>query len=322
MPFKASFYALAASVFLRSASAAYSISESYTGSTFFDGFQIDNSPELNGGFVQYVDYNTATSSGLVQQKGDSIRLGVDSTTTNTNGGRKSVRATSKNRYNEGLYLFDVQHNPGGICGSFPSLWTVGSSWPDDGEIDIIEQINLYSTNQYTLHTGKNAGCYNSDDLPQGGHNIGLNCNQGLDNGFGCAIGDDRQSSFGAGFNANGGGIQAMEWTSSYIHFWFFPRNEIPSDISSGTPKPRTWGAPTADFGLSCSISSNFHDQQIIFMIDFCGDWVKNDWSSSCQAQTGYGSCPEYVSAKPGDFQDAYWEINSVKIYKGYDDTCC
>lgn len=32
-------------------------------------------------------------------------------------------------------------------------WTVGNTWPDDGEIDIIEGWNLQTTNAPAFHTG-------------------------------------------------------------------------------------------------------------------------------------------------------------------------
>ncbi|KAL9107865.1 MAG: hypothetical protein Q9227_007283 [Pyrenula ochraceoflavens] len=305
----ASRYALAALAFVQSVYGAYTLEDTYDHTNFFEGFALDNSPEKNGGFVTYVDYNTATSSGMVSVTSNTVKMGMDHTETlTTNGpGRKGIRAVSNKSYNSGLFIFDVLHNPGGICGSFPALWTLGPNWPYDGEIDIIEQINLYNTNQYTLHSGMNANCWNSDGLPQTGSNIGNNCNQGLNGSFGCAIADNQQNSFGAAFNANQGGVQAMEWTANYIHFWFFPRGEIPQDITNGAPTPRKWGAPTADFGLGCSIPSNFIDHQIIFMTDACGDWVHNDWPSSCLKKTGYSDCPSYVAGKPGDFANAYWE---------------
>ncbi len=39
----------------------------------------------------------------------------------------------------------------------------------------------------------------------------------------------------------------MQWESSGIYVWFFPRNNIPSDITSG--HPCDWKLGTADRGF-------------------------------------------------------------------------
>ena len=134
----ASLFAFTALALFRSALAAYSLSESYDVSNFFTtGFSLDDSPELNGGFATYVDYNTATGSGMVSTTSNSVKLGMEhNTKVSSNGpGRQSIRAVSKNRYNSGLFVFDILHNPGGICGSFPALWTVGPDCPNNGEVN-------------------------------------------------------------------------------------------------------------------------------------------------------------------------------------------
>lgn len=52
-------------------------------------------------------------------------LGVDYTTPLTVAGgvgRGSVRIESKKTYNKGLFLVDIKHMPGGICGTWPAFW--------------------------------------------------------------------------------------------------------------------------------------------------------------------------------------------------------
>ena len=87
-------------------------------------------------------------------------MGVDNITVlNPSGtGRKSVRITSKKTWTHGLFIADIEHMPGGICGTWPAcelficserredmcadtvhvVWSFGPDWPDGGEIDIIE----------------------------------------------------------------------------------------------------------------------------------------------------------------------------------------
>lgn len=63
----------------------------------------------------------------------------------------------------------------------------------------------------------------------------------------------------------------MEWTSSYICVWFFPRNAIPNNIKTNTPDPSTWGKPQANFQGNCDFGSKFRDHSIVIDTTFCGD---------------------------------------------------
>lgn len=76
------------------------------------------------------------------------------------------------------------------------------------------------------------------------------------NGQGCGVLDSRTSSYGTGFNAIGGGVYAMQWTSDYIRVWFFPRQQIPTDILNLTPNPSNWGPPAANLQGSCNIDQS------------------------------------------------------------------
>jgi len=134
---------------------------------------------------------------------------------------------------------------------------------------------------------------------------------------GCGIQATQANSYGAPFNSNQGGVFATEWVNSatgWIKVWFFPRNAIPSDITSGNPNPSGWGLPMANFlfGSNCP-NTHFANQQIIFDLTFCGDWAGNVFSTSAGCS---GSCNTFVQNNPSAFTEAYWLINSVKAYSG------
>lgn len=193
----------------------------------------------------------------------------------------------------------------------PAFWTVGPDWPNGGEIDIFEGVNDQLANFQTLHTGP--GCSISDNGGFSGKLTHASCvSSGLDN-TGCQIAAENSNSYGAGFNANGGGVYATEWTSSCINVWFFPRGSIPTDVLGASPDPSSWGTPSAKFQGDCDMSKSFVDQQIVFDTTFCGDWAGKTWASSSCSQKA-DTCDSYVQNNPAAFADAYWSINALKVY--------
>lgn len=129
---------------------------------------------------------------------------------------------------------------------------------------------------------------------------------------GCGI-IGAQNSYGAGFNGGGGGVYALEWTNNYIQSFYFPRNNIPKDISSDVPNPGSWGKPYAYFGLGGSCSPNhFNNMNMVFDLTFCGDWAGAVFGSQCP---GKGSCQSFVQNNPTAFNEAYWEINYAKVFQ-------
>ena len=81
-------------------------------------FQQGSDP--TNGYVNYVDQNTALADGLINTSNNQIYIGVDSTNVATAPGRTSVRITSNKSYNHGLFILDLAHMPGGICGTWPA----------------------------------------------------------------------------------------------------------------------------------------------------------------------------------------------------------
>ena len=56
---------------------------------------------------------------------------------------------------------------------WPSIWTKGNEWPNNGEIDIIEAVNLMTYNQMALHTLN--GCFAATGTDETGTSGGNNC---------------------------------------------------------------------------------------------------------------------------------------------------
>jgi hypothetical protein len=249
------------------------------------------------GYVNYVTQSQAQSESIYKISGSQVFVGVDNKTVlNPSGtGRNSVRLMSNTAYNRGIIIGDFAHIPGTECGSWPALWVdlfciailqhntaslhvqtvtglmtisyswmVGPNWPSGGEIDIIEGVNLQSTNQMTLHTSP--GCTVSvGSGGQSGHSTGdPNCGDG--GGYnGCPVVSNTGTSYGTPFDNTGGGVYATQWTSTQIKIWYFARNSIPSDIKNGAPNPSNWGTPQANFG-GCSFDNFMKNMNIVSQI--------------------------------------------------------
>ena len=84
-----------------------------------------------------------------------VYLGVDNTTANATDGRDSVRVITQNTWSSGLFIADIAHMPGDECGIWPAYW------PNGGETEIIEGINLQTTPIITLHSGENCTVKNT-----------------------------------------------------------------------------------------------------------------------------------------------------------------
>ncbi|KAI1082747.1 glycoside hydrolase family 16 protein [Whalleya microplaca] len=288
------------------AQAAYSLLDSYDSTNFFEGFEFFNSPDPTNGFVKYHTAMEADTSLLAGYANNAIYLAVDSETMNPAGGRGSVRVNSKKSYTKGLIVADIAHQPSAQCGSWPAFWTVGgANWPYNGEIDIIEGVNLATNTTYTLHTGP--GC----SFSQG------NCNAPGTGTTGCGESSGDTKTLADGFNEIGGGVYALEWTSQAINIFFFPRTaKIPDDIATGQPDPTTWGPPAATFsGSGCNIDDHFKEHQIVFDTTLCGDWAGKVFASDATCAAKAATCQEYVAKNPAAFKDSYWLINFVKVFQ-------
>jgi hypothetical protein len=318
---------------------AYQLVEKHSGASFFDGFDFFTDLDPTHGSVAYASRLSAAPNKLIgvvlnaDNSTPSAYLGVDYTSITAD--RPSVRLTSKKSYNHALILADIKHMPSG-CGVWPALWMTGPNWPTNGEIDIVEQVNDNSYNTATLHTSSN--CAITGDISSGHSSLfsGTLATPDCDvnspsqsKNAGCGIRAPANDTFtignescihstaGSAFNAQQGGVYATLWTSTGVSIYFFPREYIPNDISSGNPDPSTWTSkPQAVFsGNGCNFDAHLKDLQLVINTDFCGDWAGDTWESDgCAAKTGVSTCAEYVQNNPEAFATAYWLFDSISIY--------
>lgn len=306
---------------------SYSLTTHYAGESLISGFNFVSIADPTNGFIAYQDYSEAVSQGLVSVNSttDVVTLSVDTTNTynpdGSEGGRPSVRLESKLAVNQGLVIGDFAHMPGSVCGSWPAFWMYGPNWPNSGEIDIIEGANTAYTNLMSAHTGPNC------NLPETGLFTGtqqlVNCTSPNDaDGYsGCNYlpPTSDMSTYGDSFNAVGGGVYAMDWTSDAIRIWHFPRGSIPQDIVDKAPDPSGWGTPQALFGggtglYSCDVETSFANMNIIINLDLCGSYAGNLWGVNNQCDDFATTCEEWVGNNPSQLTNVFWEINYVDVY--------
>ncbi|KAJ6562456.1 concanavalin A-like lectin/glucanase domain-containing protein [Mycena capillaripes] len=308
----------------------YTLQQDLSGSKFLSAFKYNESAiDFNNfGNVHFLSQADATAANLtyVDSNGHVI-VKVDNT---TNGGgdptfgRNSVYLMSNELMNIGsLLIFDANHMPFG-CSVWPSLFTQGQSWPAQGEIDIIENVNLETNNRFSLHVGSDA-CVQPTSVA--GNQTGTittaagdisNCTVTPATGqntIGCVVTETKPNSYGQGFASQGGGVFAMLWDKAGVAMWYFARSSVPSDIGgTASPDPTTWGKASAWYpASSCDPTTVFGPQIITLYIDICGAFagVQSLFASTCASAAP--NCSALVP-DPTNYNDAYWDINYLRIF--------
>ncbi|KAI0664261.1 glycoside hydrolase family 16 protein [Cubamyces menziesii] len=291
-------------------STSYKLAERYEGKNFFDGWDFFTGSDPTHGNVNFVDGDDASKLAYVQDDGTVVLAVDDFSDVAAGGNRNSIRITTKKSWERGLFIADIYAMPHG-CGVWPAYWSLGNGkdWPNAGEIDIIEGVNLNSQNQITLHSGP--GCLLDKAADALSNLLGTTCESSNGNNAGCAWQQKGNNTFGHLFNMQAGGVWAHTVESDAISVWFFDRDNIPADITNQQPDPSTWGTPDALFpNTQCDISSHFLAQSLIFDITLCGDWAGPAYSgSSCP-----GTCSQAI-ANASNFNLAKWMIGSVSVYQ-------
>lgn len=317
-----------------------------TNEYFFDAFDFSGRSDPANGFVKYQDMKSALDSHLTRIidyvyedhdnatriMTDLLYLGVDSQNI-TPTGRPSLRLESKETFNQGLFVADIYHMPGG-CGVWPAFWMLGTAgpWPDAGEVDILEGINEQTQNRMSLHTSKALTIDNhTNPLKisskvaggiQNGVALTTDCNVVSSGGRGCSVSSNRpEEAFGMEFNRQLGSFMVVEFTSGWIKVWQMDRltgEEIFGQNSAGSIDAGGqigWGTPTAVFSRNgTNLEPFFRDLRIILNTDFCGPWIDGGWTTSSCASLA-PTCREYVEKNPVAFEEAYWLVKSVQVYE-------
>ncbi|KAK6085904.1 mixed-linked glucanase [Seiridium cupressi] len=268
--------------------ASYTLDQHLVGQGLLDAFTFFDAPDPSNGFVNYQDYTSAVASGLVSVNAkNQVKLGVDSNNTydiNTDIGRPSVRLTSNEVFNGGLFIADFNRVPASTCGSWPAFWAVNNegNWPVGGEFDIIEGQNDAERNLFAAHT--ETGC-----SVVGSGIVGVPCSLPM---------GTRMVTLSTPWAAG-----SMPWL---------------------TPDPSTWGKPQALFGgpsgSSCETNKFFFNMSLAINIDFCGDYAGTFWNqSSCSVNHG-PSCSAFVAENPSEFANLFWDINYIDTWSRPDNT--
>jgi len=295
----------------------YSLQDKYVGVDFQNRWDWEAIADPTHGRVNYVTLAQAKELQLTDASDDSfiMRADSDNVVQPSSNGRSSIRIQSLAAYGESLVILDLRHMPEG-CATWPAFWTKSAAgpWPNGGEIDIIEGVNLNGANQATLHT--TANCTQCADRLQTGNVLLNECDVAASNNAGCGVQFNQPNSYGSDFNANGGGYYIMQLSrEAGINIWFKERWELEFLLDGGGPicvDLFTWGLPDAGFTWNdCDFDSHFNAQNLLFDLTFCGDWAGNVYpGSGCPS-----NCTDFVNNNPEQFVNAYWDIKSLRVYE-------
>jgi len=297
--------------------ASYTLAQTYQANNFFNGWNFSTAADPNYGYVTFQSQTNAQAQKLayVNDKGNAV-IKVDNTTVgqpaDTTFGRNSIFMTSLAQIQLGsLVLFDALHMPYG-CSVWPAFYLLGNNWPNNGEIDIVENVNLATNAQYSLHT-LNGCTHPTSSNGETGVIVSTNCYNATNGNQGCIVRESQNNSFGQGFASIDGGGFATLFNADGVKVWFFPRSSLPSDWNSSSPSPDDWTTPSAYYPSSaCNITQFIGPQSIVIDIDICGAFA-----GAPSVYSANGLCPGQcvdVIKDPNTYNSAYFEIQFLKVF--------
>lgn len=151
---------------------------------------------------------------------------------------------------------------------------------------------------------------------------------------GCVAVDVEGGTLGQPFNANGGGVFALEWDpiNRHIRSWVFtPHTLVPDNLVDAIrtaskesenqimPDPDLWPVPYGYYaigeGTDCP-SSHFRQMRLVFNLAFCGSVAGNRFQLDCPEQAkSFDTCNDYIKSQPAELSEAYWKIRGVYVYQ-------
>jgi hypothetical protein len=167
----------------------------------------------------------------------------------------------------------------------------------------------------SLHT--EMGCTQTNPVDQTGKTGGAVCGNAATGGIGCTVSDASPASYGAPFAAAGGGVWAMEFATTGLSIWFWSRPDVPSSLANNTIDTSTFGTPSASWPASgCNTPQFFQEQEIVIDITLCGYWAGQSSviQETCPALEGTNTCYSTYVLSPDNYDNAYFEIASVKMF--------
>ncbi|WWC59736.1 uncharacterized protein I303_102298 [Kwoniella dejecticola CBS 10117] len=297
--------------------AQYPLTESHSGTGFFDGWKFPVEPydnTTNGDTFWATAQNTSLL--YVNDAGRAV-LKVDNTTfVPYNEKRYAPKLFSKNTYGPGtVFVMDAVHVPYG-CSVWGAFWTQGANWPAGGEIDIFEGINMRKENMMALHTSGGT-CTISSSSSMTGRVDATDCDQSANSGSGCTVYDQNENSYGEAFAQAGGGVYITEWTNEAIRIWFFSRSNVPSSVTSTAENFDTssLGTPTAEYSnASCDLATLFEPINIALCGDFAG--LPALLEQTCPTLAADKTCytTYVINDASQTYANAYFELNYINVY--------
>ncbi|KAH9022296.1 concanavalin A-like lectin/glucanase domain-containing protein [Lactarius hengduanensis] len=294
--------------------AEYGLVKEYAGKNFFDEWDFyGHYDNLTNGAANFLTASDASKQQLafVNAAGNAI-MKVDNKTDNLqfNQARNSVRIATKDYFTVGsVWITDMLHVPYG-CSVWPAFWSQGPGWPNGGEIDTFEAVNLVANSQVAVHTQPGCTVVNATQTSTLVNTT--DCSYQVNSNSGCSTGVPDPRSFGAAFAAAGGGVFVTEFATTGISVWFFSRSDVPSSLQDNSSSIDTaaFGVPVVNIPpTGCEIERFFQAQNLIFDITLCGAGNPTTFYETCS-----GFCVnDYVLGPPSTYDNAYFESAAVDI---------